>query len=415
MGWMGGGEARSLRRNRDFVLLQAGRLLSSAGTQSTTIAYPLLALALTGSAASAGIVAAARAAPQALLAVPGGVIADRFGRKGLMILADGVRVAVIGGLAVWVWIGAPPFWVVAVIAFVEGCGAALFAAAQPGALRAVVPTAQLPAAVAVETGRDAVVQLAGPPIGGALYTAAAALPFGVDAVSYAASTASLLRMRTPFEEPHEHDSSSRRARVADGFRFVWQQPFVRLSAFLFGLTNFLGPGLTVAVVVLGDQQGLGGGQIGLLVAALGGCLLLGSVLSSLVRRRLPVRAIMLLEFWCWVGCAAFVVWPNVYVLVASIVPAAVAVPSTDSVVHAYRLAITPDRLLGRAESVRRAIALVFAALGPLAAGFLLASVSDRAAIGVFALVALVLAIWGSVSPVLRSPVELGRERRIEGA
>ncbi len=52
-----------LRRNRDFVLLQAGQLLSSVGTQSTAIAYPLLVLAVTGSAAKAGAVAFARALP----------------------------------------------------------------------------------------------------------------------------------------------------------------------------------------------------------------------------------------------------------------------------------------------------------------------------------------------------------------
>ena len=47
---------------------------------------------------------------------------------------------------------------------------------------------------------------------------------------------------------------------------------------------------------------------------------------------------------------ALLVWPSVYVLVAGILPTALAIPSTDSVVHGYRIAMTPDRLLGRAES-----------------------------------------------------------------
>ena len=59
-----------LRRNRDFVLLEAGRLLSSTGTQLTTIAYPLLVLALTHSPAKAGIVSFARLVPHALFALP---------------------------------------------------------------------------------------------------------------------------------------------------------------------------------------------------------------------------------------------------------------------------------------------------------------------------------------------------------
>ena len=58
-----------LWRNRDFVLLQTGRLLSHGGSEMTSVAYPLLALALTGLAAKAGIVAFARMLP-ATVAIP---------------------------------------------------------------------------------------------------------------------------------------------------------------------------------------------------------------------------------------------------------------------------------------------------------------------------------------------------------
>jgi len=59
-----------LRRNRDFLLLQAGQLLSEVGTQSAVIAYPLLVLAGTGSAAKAGVVGFARALSLTLFALP---------------------------------------------------------------------------------------------------------------------------------------------------------------------------------------------------------------------------------------------------------------------------------------------------------------------------------------------------------
>jgi hypothetical protein len=153
-------------------------------------------------------------------------------------------------------------------------------------------------------------------------------------------------------------------------------------------------------------KGLTGGEIGALVAAFGGCLLLGSFLSPLVRRLLPVRAVLLLELWTWLGCAVFLIWPNVYVLTASILPTAIAIPSTDSVVNGYRIAMTPDRLLGRVESVRSTIALLIAPLGPLAAGFLLGAVSARATIGVFAAFGLVLALWGTLSPSIRTAPSL---------
>jgi MFS transporter len=388
------------------MLLQIGQLLSSAGTSTTSIAFPLLVLATTHSPAKAGIVGFARSLPSALLALPAGLAADRWSRRRLMIAADGVRVVAIGILAATILLDRIAFWEVAVVAFVEGSGTALFFGAQPGALRAVVPAPQLPAAAAAETGRGAVVRLAGPPLGGALFGVARALPFIVDAVSYAFSTLSLLAMRTPFQEEREPHTASLRSRLTEGFHFVWSQPFLRTCALLFGLANFIGPGVLFAVVVIGTQQGLSGGEVGALVAAFGACLLLGSLLSPLVRRLLPVRAVLVLELWTWVGCALFLVWPNVYVLTAGILPTALAIPSTDSVVHGYRIAMTPDRLLGRAESVRSTISLLIAPLGPLMAGFLLGAASARATIAVFAAAGIVLAVWGTLSPAIRTAPSL---------
>jgi hypothetical protein len=390
-----------LRRNRDFVLLQLGQLASGAGTQATSIAYPLLVLATTHSATKAGLVSFARALPAALLTLPAGLAADRWDRRRLMIGADGVRVVAVGGLALAIVLDRLAFWAILPVAFLEGAGAVLFSASYPGALRAVVPTRQLPAAAAAGTGRQAAVQLGGPPVGGALFGAARALPFLVDAISYAASTGALLAMRTPFQEQRERHHASLGARLAEGFRFLWGHPFLRTCALLFGLANFVGPGLLLALVVIGRRQGLSSAEVGALTGLFGGALLVGSLLSPLVRRALPVRAVLVLELWTWPACAAFVVWPNAYVLAAALIPTALAIPSTDSVVHGYRIAMTPDRLLGRAESVRSTISLLVAPLGPLTAGVLLGAVSARATVGVFALCAVALAAWGTLSPSIR--------------
>ncbi len=394
-----------LRRNRDFLLLQTGQLLSSAGTQSSSIAYPLLALALTHSAAQTGLVAFARSLPAAVLAIPAGIAADRWERRRLMIAADAVRVLAIGGLATAVAAHEIVFVALPLVAFVEGAGAALFAAAQVGALRAVVPLRQIPAAAAAQTGRQAAVQLGGPPLGGALFAVARALPFLVDAVSYAFSTVSLLAMRTPFQQPREVDASSLRERLGEGFRFLWGQPFLRTCALVFGVGNFIGPGLLLALVIIGRRQGLTGGEVGGVTAVFGAGLLLGSLLSPIVRSALPAGAVLRLELWTWPLCAVFLLWPSVYVLAASLLPAAVAIPSTDSVVHGYRIAMTPDRLLGRSESVRSTISLLIAPLGPLLAGVLL-GVSTRATVGVFAAAALALAIWGTLSHAIRNAPSL---------
>lgn len=398
--------AAPLHRNRDFLLLQTGLLLSSGGSQMTAIAYPLLVLTLTGSAAKAGIVAFVRLLAMAVFALPAGLAADHWSRRRLMIAAHGVRAVAIGALAVLVASDEVVYWAIPVVAFVEGAGAAIFSAAQSGAFRAVVPTPQLPTAVAVVTGREAAIGVASPALGGVLFGIARALPFVVHAVLYLFSAGALLAMRTPFQQEREVDRSRLRARMAEGFRFLWDNAFLRTVSLLFGLANFIGPGVLFAIVVIGEEQGLTSGRVGLLVAAFGACILVGSFLSPLVRRRLPVRGVLLLELWTWVGCGLFVIWPNVYVLAASILPTALAIPSTDSVVHSYRYAMTPDRLMGRVASVWTTIGLAIAPLGPLVAGLLLESTSARAAIAVFAAAGLVLALWGTLSGSIRAAPSL---------
>ena len=398
--------AVALRRNREFVLMQTGQLLSSAGTQLTAVAFPLLVLSTTGSAAKAGAVGFARLVPAALLALPAGAAADRWNRRRLLIAADLVRVVSVGALGAAILLDALAFWAIVLVAFVEGVGSTFFGPAYTGALRSVVPRHQLPAAIAVQTGRLATVSLAGPPLGGALFGLARALPFLADAVSYAASTLSLLLMRTPFQEARERNTASLRAQLVEGFRFLWSLPFLRTCALVFGISNFVARGLLLALVVIGAEQGLTGGAVGALVGVFAAGVLVGSFLSPFVRRALPPRAVLVLELWTWPLCAVFVVYPSVWVLLAGMLPTALAIPSTDSVVHGSRIALTPDRLVGRTEAVWSTVALALTPLGPLLAGALLASATQRATVALFAACALALALWGTLSPSLRHPPHL---------
>jgi hypothetical protein len=248
--------------------------------------------------------------------------------------------------------------------------------------------------------------LAGPPLGGALFGLARAVPFFVDAGSYAFSTLSLLAMRTPFQQAREPDQAPLRAQITEGLRYLWDHAFLRTCALLFGIGNFVFPGLALAIVVIGKRHGLSSGEIGLLTAAFGAALLLGALFSGYSRRFLTVRTILLLELWTWTGSALFLIWPNVYVLTASMLPTALVIPSTDSVVHGFRIGMTPERLIGRVESAARNISLLVAPFGPLLAGFLLDAASERETIAVFAGCGLVLALWGTLSPSIKNAPSL---------
>ena len=397
-----GSTAPSLHRNRDFLLLQAGQLLSAGGSQIAAIAYPLLVLAETGSPAKTGLVGAVQLLARAVFALPAGLVADRASRKRVMIAADVVRMLTVSTLAIAIVAHELTFSLIVVVAFVESSAGPFFQAAQNGALRSVVPPQQLPDAINVVTGRQAAVNLGGPAVGGALFGLARAVPFVVDALSYAFSSLSLLLMRTPFQEQRTAEETPLRAQLAEGFRFLWRQPFIRTTALVFAPLNLLGLGMTLALVVTARDEGLSGTVVGLLVASFGAGILLGSFVSPFVRRALPARAVLLLEIWMWPIPLAFCVRPSVWVLAVSLLPAAMAIPSTDSVVFGYQLAITPDRLVGRVNSVFSALVLAFAPIGPLLAGFLLDASTARVTIGVFAGGALLVAVVATSSPALRS-------------
>ena len=391
-----------LWRNREFVLLEAGRLLSSAGNQISFIAYPLLVLAETGSPAKAGLVSFARLLPSLLFSLLAGIAADRYDRRKLMLVADAVRALALGVLAAAILADALPFWLIPAAAFVQGTGSVVFRAAEAGALKAVVPRAQLPAAISTIEARLSAMSLLGPPVGGALFGIGRAVPFVADTISYLFSLLSLALMRTPFQEERERDTAPLRTQIAEGFRFLWHEPFVRTSTFLYGIGNFSIPGMILVLIVVAEDEGLTPGKVGLLLSVFGAGTLLGALASPFFRRALSVRTIMLLEFWTGLGAAAYLAVPSVWVLLAALTIQGITLPVTNSVVDSYRIAIIPDRLLGRVETVAGQIGLAIAPLGPLVAGVLLGATSPRATVACFLLFSATLVVWGMLSPALKN-------------
>jgi MFS family permease len=391
-----------LRRNRDFVLLQIGQALSTVGSEASGIAYTLLVLALTGSPAKAGLAAFARLVPYALFALPAGVASDRFNRKWLMIWADVVRVLALSLLGVSLATGHVTFPQILVVAFIEGTMFVIFNIAEIGAVRSVVPALQLQRAFATEQARMSSVYLAGPPLGGALFGLARSLPFLVDAVSYAFSTGTLLAMRTPFqEEREEREAAGIWTQIKEGLAWLWGHAFLRTCALLFVGGNFLFGALDLLLIVAAKRQGYSSAVIGGLVAATGAFSLLGSIAAPRFLRLLPMRTVLVLSAWLALGIVAFVIEPNVFVLVAGTAPLIFFNPTVNAMVIGYRVAIVPDRLQGRVNSVARSLALLAFPLGPVAAGLLLASYSVRTA-AVFVLAGfLILAIVTTANRAIR--------------
>jgi hypothetical protein len=387
-----------LRRNRDFLLFQSGALLSTFGSSISGIAYLLLTLALTGSAAKTGYVGAVEFAPLVLLSAPAGVAADRFDRRRLMIASDAAGATALALLAAAVLAGHATFWMIVVVAFVDTSAAVLYRSGSGGAMKAVVPRPQLADASSVAMARMSSIRLVAPPLGGALYGLSRGVPFVADAVSYAFSTASLLLMRTRFQEERE---SGARTPFREGVTYFWSIPFLRATAGMIGASNLVAVGAPITVIILAHRHGLSSAAIGGFVAIQGVTLLAGSLLSPVLRRLFPMRAILLSEFWMALVYAAFLVYPNVYVLAAAASLHAFWFPNTDSAIQAYSYALIPDRLLGRAMAAGTTLRAASAPLGPLVAGLLLSHTSPRLTILALTGPVVVAALLGTLSPALR--------------
>jgi predicted MFS family arabinose efflux permease len=400
-----------LRRNRDFLLFQAGSLLSTFGSGISGIAYPLLTLTLTHSAAKTGYVGAVEFLPLVILSAPAGVAADRFDRRRLMIASDAGGAIALAVLGTAVLTGHASFWLVVVVAFVDTSAAVLYRSGSSGAIKAVVPTPQLADASSVAMARMSTVRLVAPPIGGALYDLSRGIPFLVDAVSYAFSTAALLLMKTPFQEERKPGT---RTPFREGLAYFWSIPFLRTTVGMVAASNVIAVGAPIALIILAHRQGLSALAIGLFIAIQGVALLAGSTLSPLLRRRFPMRAILLSEFWMGLVYVAFLIYPSVYVLAACVALHAFWFPNTDSAMQAYSYMLIPDRLLGRAMAASNTLRAASAPLGPLLAGLLLAHASPQVAIAVLATPVVIAAVLGTLSAAIRnlpslsaSPAEAG--------
>ena len=360
-----------LRRNRDFLLFQTGSLLSTFGSGISGIAYPLLTLTLTGSAAKTGYVGAVEFAPLVLLSVPAGVAADRFDRRLLMIASDAVGATALAVLATAVLTGHETFWLIVVVAFVDTTAAVVYRSGSSGAMKAVVPTPQLADAASISMARMSIGAASLGPRRSAVRSFGSArglLPFLFDAVSYGFSTISLLLMRTRFQEEREPGA---RTPFREGLSYFWSIPFLRTTIGMIAASNLVAVGAPIVVIILAHDEGLSSLAIGGFIALQGVMLLAGSALSPLLRRLFPMRAILLSEFWMALVYGAFLVHPSVYVLAVAASLHAFWFPNTDSAIAAYSYMLIPDRLLGRAMAASNTLRAASAPLGPLLAGLLL--------------------------------------------
>ncbi len=392
-----------LRRNRDFLLLWTGQVLSTVGTRISALAYPLLVLALTESPARAGLVAFAQTLPFLLLYLPAGALVDRWSRRRIMLVADGVRAIALGSVAAAVALGHGALWHIAAVAFVEGVGVVFFQLAEGAALPQIVPKGQLSVALAQNQARRYGADVAGQPLGGLLFGVSRFLPFLVDALTYAASFLLVLLIRRPLRGVRGGSRVQLTAEIAEGVRWLLRERLLRALVLVVAGGNLVFSALPLVLIVRARDLGASPTAIGVMLALLGVGAILGSLLAPAVQRLLPARLILVVTLWLWAAeLAALAAVPHPLALGAVAAVGEVVGAPFNVVVARYRYALVPERLLGRVFAAGQLVAWGTIPLGALAAGLLLEAVDARTAFATLAAPMLVLALSATLARIVRT-------------
>jgi len=395
-----------LWRNRDFTLLWSSQVISTVGTRVTSVAYPLLVLLLTGSPALAGVVGFAQTLPFLLLYLPGGAWVDRWDRRRTMVACEIGRTVALGSVAVTAVIGgvhAVTIAQLAAVAFVEGSLFVLFDLSEGAALPRLVPSGQLPTAVAWNQARTQGADLVGQPLGGLLFAIAPALPFAVDSVSYLVSGGAVAAIRTRLQGERAATVDRLRSRIAEGVRFVRRSAFLRETVVIVGWMNLVFNGSFLVVIVRAQRLGGSPGQIGLMLAALGAGGILGALAAPAIQRRLSGRVVLVAIAWLWTGLGVVLAFAPSLVWLAVLVFALNLFGAPYNVVIAARMyQLVPEQIFGRVRSVGRIVAWGTIPIGTLLGGVLAERLGAAPALLVFGLAMIPVAIASTVSPGMRS-------------
>ena len=149
-------------RDRDFAHFFAGYATSLLGTSMSALAVSFAVLDGGGTASDLGLVLAAGIVPQVLFMLGGGVLADRLGRRPVMLGADATRCAAQAALAGAVLAGRPALWVFILLAVARGTGDAVFTPALSGLTVELAPRDDLVNANALLSAARSAAVVAGP-------------------------------------------------------------------------------------------------------------------------------------------------------------------------------------------------------------------------------------------------------------
>lgn len=397
-----------LRKNRGFRLLWSGSVGTSLGKEIADLAYPLVILALTGSPAWAGAFGGVQILMSILVGIPAGELADRYDRRRLLLLVEGVRAVVSTSVVIAFATDSLSLQHLLIAAAVLGAAQPLGGSTRTLLLRALVPPRQLTAALTREEVRSHGAALTGPPLGGLLYSVAAALPFLVAGAAFLLALVCTLFIRPPAPAGGAPagppvEGPARGGRIFAGLAALWRDPALRGGMLFAAAMNAVTAPLVLTIVVILRDQGASAATIGFTTIglALGG--LAGAALVGPLHRSVAPGALML-----WLGGTAAVLISLVAVpggpwwIAVVLFLLGLGGPAMRVLVDVLIFRQVPDAQRGRAIAACMTVFGCGASLGVFSAGQLLEHLPPAAAVLSFAAVLAAAVCAGLCSRALRT-------------
>jgi hypothetical protein len=418
------GTIRAALRHRDFRVLLAGQGLSQAGDFLYNVALIALVYQRTGSALWAGVTSAARVVPMLVAGPFGGIVADRFSRRRVMVACDLTRLVFMLALAlVAAW--HLPVVLAPVLAALATAAAAPSLPAAAGVTPRLVPDADLPGANAARAVFTAAAVILGPGLGGVLLLVSPPLAFVINAATFGVSAACVLAVRaggaftvTRPAGPAARQGSPRPGLLRDlaaGAAALREHPAaVRLLGADMACSFVLGTE-SVLFVLVARSAGLGLDGYAFMFAALGAGGLAGTALagraSRLSCRRVLIAALSAVGLS--VAGAAVLHWAPALLAVAAVGGGAALLVEIMMSTGLQRM--LPREVFGRAYGLAIPASIGFIGIGSLLAPALESALGLAGALLACAAAVLAYAAFLALAPFRPVPAAPAADRDQESA
>ncbi len=254
-------------RHRDFRLFWTGLLLSGIGSQFTTVAMAWQIYELTDSPFQIGLLGLARAIPQIVLLLVGGLLADAMNRRKLIMWMQASLFGVSATLAFLTLAGKATPLMLYLATMLLALFGSLEAPARQSLVSNLVPREQLAKAMALYSSQRYVSVIAGPSVAGlVLAFSGPAACYAVDALSWLVMLLSLSLLRTKLQEGRGWGAVSLNS-LREGFKFVWGHAVIFPLMMLDFGANFFGSARALLPIYARDILVVGPQGLGVLYAA----------------------------------------------------------------------------------------------------------------------------------------------------